>query len=82
MEYDETESDLPLSTEDEREVLVSAPVRPNVSARLVTLPTELLFMIFEDLQPVNTTCAGLTCKTLWAIWNKPRRLSHRNCDFI
>ncbi|CAG8949782.1 hypothetical protein HYFRA_00004105 [Hymenoscyphus fraxineus] len=73
MECDETESDLPLFKEEEREVLVSTPVRLNVSASLVTLPTELLFMIFKELQPVDATCAGLTCKILWAIRNKPRR---------
>ncbi|CAG8983685.1 hypothetical protein HYALB_00006254 [Hymenoscyphus albidus] len=46
--------------------------------KLDGLPNELLFQIFEHLNPVHATCAGLTCKTLWVIRNRPSRLSPRS----
>ena len=32
-----------------------------------TLHTDGLFMLFELLEPVTSTCLGLTCKEFWAV---------------
>ncbi|CAG8949783.1 hypothetical protein HYFRA_00004106 [Hymenoscyphus fraxineus] len=61
-----------------KSALPSTKNRKNIKQKTIAaqpkldgLPNELLFQIFEHLNPVHATCAGLTCKTLWAIRNKP-----------
>jgi F-box-like len=43
------------------------PQTPPVLSSLALLPSELLLKIFSDLDPVYSTCLGLTCKRLYVL---------------
>ncbi|KAH8766566.1 hypothetical protein BGZ57DRAFT_930399 [Hyaloscypha finlandica] len=62
-------------------LLQQAIMNTSTSSRIASIPSELQLEIFSYLDPVSSTCLGLTCKKLYSLSKKVRGATKLNAVY-